>query len=117
MKTSERREIADRALHQIDTLEMEIRAKMALNNIQGDLDVEYANFKAYSVLRELHEQYMAWKYEYAIYADNVDLVNLVGQSEHDILREYHPRMTSERFKHPKMSIFTSVIQVQGRSKK
>jgi len=95
MKTSERRASADRALHQIDNFEREIRAKMALNNIQGDLDVDYASFKAYSVLRDLHEQYIAWKQEYGIYADNVDLVNLVGQSEHDILREYHPKITSE----------------------
>lgn len=95
MKTSERRAIADRAFHQIDKLEMEIRAKMALNNIQGDLDADYANFKAYSVLRELHEQYTNWKKEYAIYADNTDLVHLVGQSEHDILREQYPNLTSE----------------------
>jgi len=95
MKTSERRAIADRAFHQIDKLEMEIRAKMALNDIQGDLDADYANFKAYSVLRELHEQYTSWKQEYAIYADNADLVNLVGQSEHDILREQYPKLTSE----------------------
>lgn len=94
MKTSDRRASADRALHQIDKLEMEIRGKMALNNIQGDLDVDYASFKAYSALRELHEAYIAWKQEYAIYADNVDLVNLVGQSEHDILREYHPKLSS-----------------------
>lgn len=104
MKTSERRAIADRALQQIDTLELEIRAKMALNNIQGDLDEDYANFKAYSALRDLHEQYIAWKQEYVIYADNVDLVNLVGQSEHDILREYHPKITSE----------TQIITIQTR---
>jgi hypothetical protein len=95
MKTSERRAIADRALHQIEQLELEIRAKMALNNIQGDLDADYASFKTYSTLRELHEQYTAWKQEYAIHGDNVDLVNLTGQSEHDILREYHLQLTSE----------------------
>jgi hypothetical protein len=95
MKTSERRAIADRALNQIDKLEMEIRAKMALNNIQGDLDVEYANFKTYSVLRDLHEQYTGWKQEYTRHADNANLVNLVGQSEHDILRENYLQLTSE----------------------
>ena len=95
MKTSERRTLADRAHYQIDKVEMEIRAKMALNNIQGDLDADYANFKAYSVLRELHEQYLAWKQDYMLHADNADLVNLVGQSEHDILREQYPKLTSE----------------------
>jgi hypothetical protein len=94
MKTSERRAIADRALIQINKLEMEIRAKMALNNIPGDLDVDYVNFKAYSVLRELHEQYTGWKQEYTLHADNADLVHLVGQSEHDILRENYPKLTS-----------------------
>lgn len=95
MKTSERRAIADRAFNQVDKLEMEIRAKMALNNIQGDLDIDYANFKAYSILRELHEQYTGWKQEYTIHADNADLVNLIGQSEHDILRENYPTLTCE----------------------
>ena len=94
MKTSERRAMADRALLQIDKLSMEIRAKMALNNIPGGFDMEYINFKAYSALRELHEQYTSWKQEYARYADNADLVHLVGQSEHDILRENYPKLTS-----------------------
>lgn len=95
MKTSERRAIADRALIEIDKLEMEIRAKMVQHNIQGDLDADYADFKAYSALRGLHEQYSAWKKEYTTHADNADLVNLVGQSEHDILRENYPGITSD----------------------
>jgi|GEM_PF-1836370 len=95
MKTSERRAIADRALIEIDKVEMEIRAKMVQHNIRGELDADYADFKAYSALRGLHEQYAAWKQDYATHADNADLVNLVGQSEHDILRENYPRITSE----------------------
>lgn len=95
MKTSERREIADRALKEIDKLELEIQAQMAKNNIPGGLDENYANFKAYSTLRALHEQYTDWKRQFAVYADNVDLVDLVGQSEHDILRENYPKVTSE----------------------
>ena len=95
MKTSERRELADRALHQIDTLELEIRAQMAKNNIRGELEENYANFKAYSKLRELHEQYAELKRQHAVHADNHDLVKLVGQSEHDILRENYPKITSE----------------------
>ncbi len=95
MKTSERRAIADRALIEIDKLELEIRAKMVQNNIKGDLNADYADFKAYSALRGLHEQYAAWKQEYATHNDNADLVNLVGQSEHDILRENYPSITSE----------------------
>jgi len=95
MKTSERRALADRALSEIDKLEMEIRAKMIQHNIKGDLNADYADFKAYSALRELHEQYSAWKQEYAKHSDNTDLVNLVGQSEHDILRENYPKINSE----------------------
>ena len=95
MLTSERRAKADRALNQIDKLELEIRAQMSQNNIQGDLDANYADFKAYAKLRDLHEQYTDWKKQYAIYADNADLVELVGQSEHDILREYYTNVTSE----------------------
>jgi len=95
MKTSERREKADRALNQIDKLEMEIQAQMKLNNIQGELDANYADFKSYTKLRELHEHYTDWKKQYALNADNADLVDLVGQSEHDILRENYPRLTSD----------------------
>lgn len=95
MITSERRARADRALNQIDKLELEIRAQMGQNNLQGDLDANYADFKAYAKLRELHEQYSDWKKQYHTYADNVDLVEVVGQSEHDILREHYVGITSK----------------------
>lgn len=94
MKTSDRRAIADRAMNQIDKLEMEIRAQMLQHNIK-ELDADYANFKAYSVLKDLHTQYQSWKKEYQTHADHDELVKLVGQSEHDILREYYENLTSD----------------------
>lgn len=95
MKTSERRAKADNAFKHIDQLETEIRAQMATHNMQSDLDNHYADFKAYSTLRNLHEQYADWKQQYTDYADHPDLVDFVGQSEHDILRENYPRINAD----------------------
>lgn len=99
MKTIERREAADRALSQLDQLEMEIRSKMTTRNLDPNaelpLDNEYVRFKSYAQLRDLNEQYTRWKGVYESHADHAELVQLVGQSEHDILREHYTDMTSQ----------------------
>ncbi len=96
MKTAERRIIADRAQEKLEQLEKEIKSTLVAqpHEIGLPLDNDYASFHAYSHLRALNDQFKECRQEYESYADNEDLITLVGLDVHDSLREHYPDMTA-----------------------